>query len=438
MGLAQHGERASATLWPHPVLESLFERQEARLAVALVIGLVLGAEREQRHATTTGVDRPGVRTFALVAMLGAAAALLGDATLLAALGVAVGACAVASFVLSDRADAGLTTEIALLVTYALGALAIRMPEIALAAGVSAAVLLAFRAQLHGAVRETLSPAELRDALIVAAAALVVLPMLPDRPLDPWHALSPFVLWRLVVAAMAIAVAARALERFVGPRWGPAIAGLASGFVSSSATIAAMGAKAKSDPLAAEPALMTAAGSTVATFVQMAILIATASPPLFLALAPALVAGAATALGYTAWAVLRAAARDRPEEARARVVSIRAALIFAALVGGITLLSSAVAEELGSSGAVVAAAVAALADAHAAAASAASLHATARLTTDEAALAALLCLTTNTVTKIVLAFTSGPRRFGREVTVGLVLVLGVAWIAWGAGHALGFG
>lgn len=411
------------------MLSSLLEREEARLAVAVVIGLVLGAEREQRHAEEASAeDRPGLRTFALVALLGGAAALFGEPWLLGALAVAVAGGAVARFVRTEAADAGLTTEVALLVAYALGALAIRMPEIALAAGVTATMLLAFRAQLHGAVRERLSRAELRDALVVAAAALVVLPMLPDRPIDPWSALNPFTLWRLVVAAMTITVLARALERVAGARWGPAIAGLASGFVSSSATIAAMGTKARDDEGAHDAAVMTATGSTVATFLQMSILVGTASPPLLRTVVPALLVGALGSIGYTSWAVFRAAPRERVA-AEVRGVNLRAAVFFAALVGGVTLVSSAVGAQLGSRGALLTAALAAFADAHAAGASAAALHNSQALGDDETAIAVLLCLTTNTATKITMAFASGSRRYGRDVTVGLVIVLAIAWGSW---------
>lgn len=411
------------------MLSSLLEREDARLAVAIVIGLLMGAEREQRHAEeASAVDRPGLRTFALVALLGGVSALFGEPWLLGVLAAAVAAGAVARFVRTETSDAGLTTEMALLVAYALGALAIRMPAIALAAGVTATMLLAFRTQLHGAVRERVSRAELRDALVVAAAALVVLPMLPDRPIDPWSALNPFTLWRLVVAAMTITVLARALERVAGARWGPAIAGLASGFVSSSATIAAMGAKAKDDEGAHEAAVMTATGSTVATFLQMSILVGTASPPLLRTVVPALVIGALGSIAYTTWAVFRAAPSERVAT-EVRGVNLRAAVLFAALVGGVTLLSSAVGAQLGSGGALVTSALAAFADAHAAGASAAALHAAHGLSDDEAAVAVLLGLSTNTATKITMAFASGSRRYGRDVTVGLVLVLALAWGSW---------
>ena len=102
-------------------MSSLLERPEARLAVAVVVGLLIGAEREQRHREETQEDRPGIRTFALVAMVGAVAALFGDPWLLSVLGLAVAGGAIARFVKADASDAGLTSEIALLLTYGLGA-----------------------------------------------------------------------------------------------------------------------------------------------------------------------------------------------------------------------------------------------------------------------------------------------------------------------------
>lgn len=172
--------------------------------------------------------------------------------------------------------------------------------------------------------------------------------------------------------------------------------------------------------------MTATGSTVATFLQMSILVGTASPPLLAAIVPALVVGALTAAGYTLWSVLRAAPKDRVEGPKERGVSLRAAMVFAGLVGGVTLLSSVVAAELGPRGALVTATLAAFADAHAAGASAASLHASGRLDTGETGIAVLLCLSANTLTKLVTAFAAGPRPYARTVALGLVLVLGSAW------------
>ena len=198
------------------MLSELLERTDIRLATSLVIGLLVGAERQQRMAEG-GHASAGIRTFALTALLGGVAALLGGWAPLALFGVAVGGMAIAAYVLGDRSDPGLTTEIALVLTYAIGALAMHDPQLALGIGIVVALVLAFRTRIHGFVRDTMSPTELRDALLFAAAALVALPMIPDGPIDPLGALNLFVLWRLAVVMMGVTLAAHVARRLLGAR-----------------------------------------------------------------------------------------------------------------------------------------------------------------------------------------------------------------------------
>ena len=119
-----------------------------------------------------------------------------------------------------------------------------MQQPALAAGlaVTVAVLLAARSRLHRFVRSVLTEDELQDALIFAGATLVVLPLVPDRPMGPYGALNPHSIWILVILVMAISAAGYIAVRMLGARFGLPIAGLASGFISSTATIGAMGAR----------------------------------------------------------------------------------------------------------------------------------------------------------------------------------------------------
>jgi len=93
-----------------------------RLGVALAIGLVVGGEREQRKGEGPGRAAAGIRTFALAGLLGGVAWLLGP-WVLASSALFVGGAALVSHTLGDRSDPGLTTEVALVVTFALGALA---------------------------------------------------------------------------------------------------------------------------------------------------------------------------------------------------------------------------------------------------------------------------------------------------------------------------
>jgi uncharacterized membrane protein (DUF4010 family) len=404
---------------------TFLERPEGRLAIALGIGLVIGAERERRKGEGPGRAGAGIRTFAVVALLGGVAALLGSEALLVVVALLVGGIAVAGYALGEREDPGFTTEVSLVLTYCLGALANREPLIALAAGLVVATLLALRARLHTAVRSVLSEDELRDALLFGVAAVVVLPLIPDRTIDPLGVLNPFTLWRLVVVIMAMSAVGYIAQRVIGPRYGLALAGFGAGFVSSSATIAAMGGRVRGDAALLQPAVAGATASSVATFLQLAILVGAADPSLLAALAWPLAAGGIVAAAYAVvqtWRARRAAA----EPTHGRAFKLSTALVFAVLVTTISFASALARSWFGSTGAIAAAAVAGLADAHASSAAIGSVAATGQLALSGAVIAVLLALTTNTMTKLVLALTSGPRAYGIRVGLGLLLVLIATW------------
>lgn len=404
----------------------LFESLEGRLAVALGIGLLIGSERERRKGSGPAREAAGVRTFALVALVGGAAGALGDALAVAAGALAVGSLATASYVLGDRKDPGLTSEAALVLAYALGALAQTEPRAALACGVLATTLLALRAPLHRFTR-LLSEDELRDALVFAVAAAVVLPLLPDRPLDPWGTLNPFTLWRLVVVLMMMSAAGYLAQRALGPRYGMAVAGLAGGFVSGSATIAAMGSRARSTPDLLRAACAGGTASMVATFVQLAILVGAADPSLLAMLAWPLGVGGGLAAGWAgvaAWG----ARHDDAAAPKGHAFKLSTAILFAVLVTVVGVASTLAREWLGAGGALATSAVAGLADAHSSSAAAAAMSAAGRLDRTIAAAAVLVAVTANSATKVVLAFTSGPRRYAFAISAGLVLVLAGMWLA----------
>lgn len=404
----------------------LFESLEGRLLIALAIGLLIGAERERRKGT--GADRKpaGLRTFALVALAGGASAALGHELAIAAGLLAIGGLATASYLAGDRSDPGLTSEVALVLTYALGALAQTAPRAAVACGVVAASLLALRAPLHRFTR-LLTEDELRDALVFGICAAVVLPLLPDRTVDPWGVLNPFTLWRLVVVLMTMSAAGYIAQRALGPRYGMAIAGVAGGFVSSSATIAAMGGRARSSPELLRAAGAAGAASSVATFVQLAILVAAADPALLARLAWPLGAGGGLA---AAWAAILAwgARDDDASPARGRAFKLSSAILFAVLVTVVAGVSTLARDWLGAAGAMATPAIAGLADAHSSSAAAAAMSAAGHLERTAAAYAVLLAVTANSATKIVLAFTSGPRRYALVISGGLVVCLAGVWTA----------
>ncbi|PFG73221.1 MgtC/SapB family protein [Tepidiforma thermophila] len=408
-----------------------FDEEGVRLAVALGIGLLLGAERERRKGEGPARGAAGIRTFALVALAGGIAMAIGGGVVLAvALGF-VALAVLAAYILGDRTDPGLTTEVAVIVTFLLGALAQQEPQLAAGIAVVVAILLAAREQLHRLVSRALTEQEVHDALLFAGAALVILPLAPNERIGPYGVFNPFAIWRLVVIVMAIGGAGYAAVRLLGARVGLPLSGLAAGFVSSSATIAAMGARARETPALRTPAVAAAVLSTVATVVQMVIVVGATDRRTLEQLWPAMAFAGVAAVGYGAIFALRAlrdAAADAHEPG-GRAFDLKTAVLFASTVTAVLFVSAALGDWLGNRGVLLSAAVAGFADTHAAAIAVAGLAAGGRVDPADAVVPILAAFTTNSVTKMVLSAASGGRRFAAEVWPGVIVTAALAWAGW---------
>lgn len=273
----------------------------AVLAAALGCGLLVGIERERRKGRGPTRAFAGLRTFALTAVLGAAAALSGVQAL-----VVVAALAIAGLSLlaawRDRSDdPGVTTEVALLLTYLIGVLCATRPLLAAALAVALTGLLAARQSLHRWASEWLREGEVRDGLILAALALMALPLLPDRPL--WgESLNPHLVVKLLIVLLAVQSLAHLSRRLLEARHAVSLSAVASGFVSSTATIATFGLAARE---ANPPVRLLAGGgllSCVATQIQLLLVAAAVQPAWLNVLWLPCLAGSTLALLWGAWLV----------------------------------------------------------------------------------------------------------------------------------------
>ena len=400
------------------------------LTVALGVGLLLGVERERRKGEGPDRGAAGIRTFALVGLAGGVSWRVGGAATVAiALGF-VALAAIVGYVRSREADPGLTTEVALVVDLLLGALAQRDIALAAGVGVATAIILASREQIHRVVRETLSDRELHDGLLFAACALIVLPLLPDRGLGPHGSLNPSIIWRLVVIVMAIQAAGYVAIRTIGPRYGLLVAGLIGGFVSSTATIGIMGARAAREPHLRRGATSAAVASSIATVILLAIVVGAANLETLRELALPLSLAGLAAIGYALLFALRASRIAEPEDfERGRAFNLRVAIVLGFTVAIVLLISSVLNAAFGRAGLILGTATAGLADSQSAAISAATLSHAGQISTHLAALAVLAALSANTFSKAVIAAVLGKRRFAADVWPGLALILGGAWVGW---------
>lgn len=397
------------------------------LAVALGIGLLIGIDRERRKGTGPGRGPAGIRTFTIASLCGAVAVIAGGAMLLAVVTVGVLALAALSYWRALERDPGLTTEVALVVTVLLGGLAVQDPTIAAGLGVIVAGLLTARTAIHAFVNSALTEEEIRDGLIFAGATLVVLPLLPDKALGPYGALNPRTIWIVVVLVMAVSALGYIAVRLVGARFGLPLAGLVSGFVSSIATIGAMGARAAKNGDLLGAAVAGAVLSTVATFVQLTLLIGATDLATLRALAvPLACGGAAAALYGGLFTALALRQKVEHEGEPGRAFSVRSALLFAGLLSIILVASAALQDWYGNTGVLAVAGLAGLADTHSAAISVASLVASNKLDVQAAVVPILAAITTNSLTKMIFAITGGGTAFALRVIPGLVVVVAAVW------------
>ncbi len=401
------------------------------ICVALGIGLLIGTERERRKDNSPARSAAGIRTFAVAALMGAVGLMLGGIELLALAVLVVGAGAMIAYQKSPAQDPGLTTEFALVLTCMLGGMAMRNGLLAASVGVALALILAGRSRMHHFVSTVLTEQELHDTLLFSAIVLIAMPLVPDRFMGPFDALNPRALTTLIVAVMAISAAGYVVMRWLGPKHGLPLAGFASGFVSSAATIHAMGRRARQDVSLMAPAVAGAALSSIATIIQMSLVIALVQPALLLAMAWPLAMGGAAASLYGLMFYLRSVRDPRQCELgqTGRAFDLKTSVGFSVLLGVVMTASAGLNAWLGDAGLLLGAAVSGFADAHATAASAASLMAAGKIQGNQAMVPILLGLTTNAVTKAVVSFQAGGFAYASKIVPGQILMVSATWLGF---------
>jgi uncharacterized membrane protein (DUF4010 family) len=418
----------------------------SRLAVALGIGLLVGLERGWKTRTVEGGRRAaGIRTFALIGLLGGVVAALGQA-----IGSAVGAGLVLGFgfaifatvfaVLERDADRAAgsysaTTTVASLLTFVLGAYAlIGDARVAAAVGVGATGILAARQDIHAWVARITWP-ELRSALVLLGMTFVVLPVVPNITVGPYGGVNPREVWLIAIVLAGVSFLGYGTVKFFGAKRGVLLAALAGGLVSSTAVALSDARRAASGEGA--PRLLAAgvSAATAVSFVRVIAIVAVMKPVLLTLIAPALGAALLVAIAHALASVYWRADGERhdeppPVEYR-NPFSFWPVVGFAIFLGAVIVLGRAVGEAFGAGGALVGAAGLGLADVDAITISMARLVPE-PLSQVAAAQAILAAVASNMVSKLALSAGIGRGRFAGEVALMTLAcwltALAALWVA----------
>jgi len=419
------------------------------LGVALGAGFLIGFERQQ-SAGSAGVPETssmgGVRTYPLVALVGALATLVARATgpwfvALAFAGVALLVAISYADDVRRRRDHGLTSEIAFLSAFLLGALATSAEIFAttrdkalliFSVAVIEAFVLSLKTQMH-AFAGKVTRDDIFATLKFLLAAVVLLPLLPDRAMGPFDAFNPFRLGLMVVLIAGVGFAGYVAVRAMGAGRGLVLTGLVGGLVSSTAVTVASAARARAEPKLARTCALAVVVACSVMSMRVLVIVAALSAPLARELAvpvgALVVVGVATSAA--SWWRARGARGDTVDVAVANPFEISSAVKMALLIAAVTFATRAGSAHLGTGGVYAASVLGGTTDVDAISVSMAELT---RTGTDVrvGATSVLAAIATNTAVKAGIAGVGGGFAFFRTLLVPTIATLaaalaGIAWV-----------
>lgn len=400
------------------------------LSVALGIGLLVGAERERQKGEGPLRRSAGIRTFATASLCGFAAQSVGSWLLLAAALLVIGALAWASYQQSRQHDPGMTSEMAILLTFLLGAMSVGNAGLAAVIGIVLTALLAQKERIHQFVRQAMTRQELDDLIIFLAAIMIVLPLAPNRFMGPFDAVNWHQLTRFVILVMTISALGHMLKRHLGQRSGLVWAGLLGGFISSTATVANMARLARSEPAQLQTATAGALLSSVSTFIQLGLLVAMALPELLSQMLVPMGLGACFSLAFALLTCRsRPTADNTPDMTiRGHAFDLAASLWLALALLVITVLTAGLNQVWGDTGAQASAALSGLVDAHATVATMGGLVDQGLIAPTQAQLCIWMAVSTNSISKAAMAAVVGGKAFALQFLPGLLSSIAAVWLS----------
>ncbi len=405
-----------------------------RFGLALAIGMLIGIQREfsfqdsEAGADESGGLFAGVRTFGLIGLTGAAAAMvseiLGSPLAFVAVFLIVGLLlSVTYFVDAWRGDVGLTTEAAALLVLLAGSLAyLGHTAIAAGVGVATAVMLSLKLEMRHFVTE-LTDTDVAAAMKLAFISVIVLPVLPNQTYDvvvPFNVLNPFKIWLLVVLISGISFVGYVLTKIVGADRGITVAGILGGLASSTAVTLSFTERSKGNESLAR--LFALAVMLAWTVMFGRVVLAVGAVNQELARELWLPMGAAMSVGvlYSGYLFVRSRRQTATAEVNlSNPFELGPAFRFGLLFAAVLLIAKLAQELFSTAGIFVAAVVSGLADADAIALSMAELHAAGSVELATAAQASVIAAVANTFAKGGIVFAGGAIALRRALLPGFI-------------------
>lgn len=392
-------------------------------ATALGIGLLVGLERERRPDSAAGL-----RTFALVAMLGCLFALLGEKSggpwiLVAGLLVISGSMIASNFSAQQEEQyRGFTSEAAIIVTYGLGAAVwFGYATLAVMLAITTTVLLYFKAELRQFSERT-TPKDINSILQFAVLSLVILPILPSADFGPYDAINPRQVWWMVVLISGLALSGYLALRIIGARHGAALLGIFGGLASSTATTMMFSRHARDHAHLVRMSAIVILIANVMVMIRLGLVSGVVAPNLVMPIATVFACGIVPGIvmALYGWKILNAAGELPMPEVK-NPTELRTAISFGLLYAIVLLASAWLQDIAGNSGLYIVALASGLTDADASVLSTLRMFNLEKISSGEAVIAVTLALMANLIFKIGLVISIGGAKLARYALPGLFAI-----------------
>lgn len=405
-----------------------------RFGVALAIGFMIGLQREYAFRTVERELVAGERTFALMGLVGALAAMSADLTssAIAFLGVIllVGVfTAIAYFIDAWRGQVGLTTEIAILITVLIGALCYwNYLTLAAALGIATTVLLSLKIETDQLVK-ALTREDIFAALQLAVISVIILPILPNESLlpPPFDVLNPFKIWLMVVFISGINFLGYVSIKFVGPERGIGITGLLGGLISSTGVTLGFSERSNREYALSKPFALAIMIAWTVMFARVLVEVGVLNLDLLGVVWLPITAAGIVGLLYCLYLHFSNRVSDTDTQEFSNPFDLMSAIKFGLLYAVILVLARAAQLYFGDTGIYISSVVSGLADVDAITLSLAQLSDAGGLDNKVAAQGIVLAVIANTIVKGSIVLLGGARQLKRALVPGMVLVLLTALI-----------
>ena len=398
--------------------------------IAIVIGLLVGIEREKAHPDKKTM---GVRTFLLISLLGAIAGGLQNlwlSTLLMAF--TLGLILISYFTQTNSkiktTDRGLTTEFAAGIIFCLGYAAHQSPALSALIGPIVAMILFSKTSLHRFTRN-LKHSELEAALLLLLGGVAVINLAPDAVVDPWGVFNPRKFGYLVMALATLEFSSYVLAKIIGEKKGLLLIGFLGGLVSSTAVLISSAKQANTAPDTWRSLLCSTLVAKLAALIELLFIVGLITPKLLLRIAPGIATGILIA-GIALFFIAQKMGEQNAELKLQSPLDWRGVLRLAFMLSGVLAAISLAQFWLGDSGTFVASFLTGLFELHGASLATATMYNQAKLTIEIASLSILLAVGASLLAKVCISWIVTRSVFSRALTVIFIpLVLAIGLVTW---------